>query len=133
MKPTVAVIGAGFGGLAAAIELKKRGYEDIVIFEKADDVGGVWRDKEGLAWVSAYDPKIWEYNIRVAEDMARAGFAEIQFDYIRFPEPYPSLPRQVFPTANGRTKQQALAEFLRTACPRIRAAGARQAWSRTAS
>ena len=44
MKPTVAVIGAGFGGLAAAIELKKRGYEDIVIFEKADDVGGVWRE-----------------------------------------------------------------------------------------
>ena len=90
---------------------------------KAD--GGVWRDKEGLAWVSAYDPKIWEYNIRVAEDMARAGFAEIQFDYIRFPEPYPSLPKQVFPTANGRTKQQALAEFLRTACPRIRALGAK--------
>jgi cation diffusion facilitator CzcD-associated flavoprotein CzcO len=44
MKPTIAVIGAGFGGLAAAIELKKRGYEDIVIFEKADDVGGVWRE-----------------------------------------------------------------------------------------
>src|SRR6185295_5893650 len=44
MKPTVAVIGTGFGGLAAAIELKKRGYDDIVIFEKAEDVGGVWRE-----------------------------------------------------------------------------------------
>ena len=87
--------------------------------------GGVWRDKEGLTWVSAYDPKIWEYNIRVAEEMARLGFTEIQFDYIRFPEPYPSLPKQVFPTANGRSKQQALAEFLRTACPRIRALGAK--------
>ena len=85
----------------------------------------MWRDKEGLTWVSAYDPKIWEYNIRVAEDMARAGFAEIQFDYIRFPEPYRSLPKQVFPTANGRTKQQALAEFLRLACPRVRALGAK--------
>ena len=90
---------------------------------KAD--GSVWRDKEGLAWVSAYDPKIWEYNIRVAEEMASAGFAEVQFDYIRFPEPYPSLPKQVFPTANGRSKQQALAEFLRTACPRVRALGAK--------
>jgi hypothetical protein len=87
--------------------------------------GGVWRDKEGLTWVSAYDRKIWEYNIRVAEDMARVGFAEIQFDYIRFPEPYRSLPKQVFPTANGRTKTQALAEFLRTACPRVRALGAK--------
>ena len=90
---------------------------------KAD--GSVWRDKEGLAWVSAYDPKIWEYNIRVAEEMARVGFAEVQFDYIRFPEPYPSLPKQIFPTANGRSKQQALAEFLRTACPRVRALGAK--------
>ena len=87
--------------------------------------GSVWRDKEGLPWVSAYDAKIWEYNIRVAEEMARAGFAEVQFDYIRFPEPYPSLPKQVFPTANGRSKQQALAEFLRTACPRVRALGAK--------
>lgn len=38
------MIGAGFGGLAAAIELKKRGYDDIVVLEKADDVGGVWRE-----------------------------------------------------------------------------------------
>ena len=40
------------------------------------------------------------------------GFGEIQFDYIRFPEPYPSLPPQVFPEQNGRTKPQVLAEFL---------------------
>ena len=44
MTPSVAVIGTGFGGLAAVIELKKRGFDDIVMFEKADDVGGVWRE-----------------------------------------------------------------------------------------
>jgi len=43
-KPSIAVIGTGFGGLAAVIELKRRGYDDIVVFEKADDVGGVWRE-----------------------------------------------------------------------------------------
>lgn len=42
--PSVAVIGAGFGGLAAVIELKKLGYDDIVVFEKGNDVGGVWRE-----------------------------------------------------------------------------------------
>ncbi|GGO89014.1 putative monooxygenase [Nocardioides phosphati] len=42
--PSVAIIGSGFGGLAAAIELKKRGFDDLVILEKADDVGGVWRE-----------------------------------------------------------------------------------------
>ncbi|MFD4458743.1 flavin-containing monooxygenase [Nocardia sp. NPDC058480] len=44
MTPSIAVIGTGFGGLAAVIELKKRGFDDIVVFEKADDVGGVWRE-----------------------------------------------------------------------------------------
>jgi len=43
-QPRIAVIGTGFGGLAAVIELKRRGYDDIVVLEKADDVGGVWRE-----------------------------------------------------------------------------------------
>lgn len=42
--PSVVVIGTGFGGLAAAIELNKRGHEDVVLLEKATDVGGVWRE-----------------------------------------------------------------------------------------
>ena len=44
MTPSIAVIGTGFGGLAAVIELKRRGFDDIVVLEKADDVGGVWRE-----------------------------------------------------------------------------------------
>ncbi|KAA1416972.1 NAD(P)/FAD-dependent oxidoreductase [Nocardioides humilatus] len=42
--PSVAIIGTGFGGLAAAIELKQRGFDDLVIFERGADVGGVWRE-----------------------------------------------------------------------------------------
>lgn len=40
----VLVIGAGFGGLAAAIRLKRAGQHDFAVLERADDVGGVWRD-----------------------------------------------------------------------------------------
>jgi hypothetical protein len=90
---------------------------------KAD--GSAWRDKEGLTWVSPYDETIWEYNIRVAEELVRLGFGEVQFDYIRFPEPYPSLPRQIFPNANGRSKQQALAGFLARARERLTRLGVR--------
>jgi cation diffusion facilitator CzcD-associated flavoprotein CzcO len=43
-RPSVAVIGTGFGGLAAVIELKRRGFHEVVVFEKADGVGGVWRE-----------------------------------------------------------------------------------------
>ena len=39
----VAIVGTGFGGLGMAISLQKRGIP-FVIFEKADDVGGTWRD-----------------------------------------------------------------------------------------
>ena len=42
--PSVAVIGTGFGGIAAVIELKRLGYDDIVVLEKASEVGGVWRE-----------------------------------------------------------------------------------------
>jgi len=43
-RPSVAIVGSGFGGLAAAIELKRHGYNDFTIYEKAGSVGGVWRD-----------------------------------------------------------------------------------------
>ena len=39
----VAVIGAGFGGLGAAMALRRAGIEDIVILDKQDGVGGCWR------------------------------------------------------------------------------------------
>jgi hypothetical protein len=87
--------------------------------------GTPWRDKEGLAWVNPYDREIWEYNIRVAEEAVRLGFPEIQFDYIRFPEPYASLPKQVFSGADSLSKPQALAAFMKEACGRIHALGGR--------
>src|SRR3954463_3515146 len=38
------VIGAGFGGLCAAIKLEEDGEHDFVVLEKGEDVGGTWRD-----------------------------------------------------------------------------------------
>ncbi len=39
-----AIVGTGFAGLGMAIELKKKGREDFIILERAEDVGGTWRD-----------------------------------------------------------------------------------------
>lgn len=39
-----AIVGAGFGGMGLAIKLQQDGHSDFAIFEKATDVGGVWRD-----------------------------------------------------------------------------------------
>ena len=81
--------------------------------------GTAWRDKQGLSWVNPYDEAIWEYNFRVSEEAVKLGFGEIQYDYIRFPEPYKSLPRQVFPNEKGRAKPDVLAQFLKTANARM--------------
>jgi hypothetical protein len=87
--------------------------------------GTVWRDKTGQAWVNPYANAIWEYNFRVAEEAIKMGFGEIQFDYIRFPEPYRSLPPQVFPGQKGRSKPQVLSEFLDAARERFAKLGVR--------
>jgi hypothetical protein len=88
---------------------------------KAD--GSIWRDKKGIAWVNPYHRELWEYNIGVAEELAKLGFDEIQFDYIRFPEPYPSLPKQVFPQSGDVSKPAALAAYLEEAKSRLNKLG----------
>ena len=48
---------------------------------KAPD-GTIWLDKERLASVDPSRKAAWEYNIDIAEEAARLGFDEIQFDYV---------------------------------------------------
>ncbi len=48
--------------------------------------GKVWRDRENLLWVDPSKKDVWDYNIRIAEEAAKQGFDEIQFDYVRFPD-----------------------------------------------
>jgi cation diffusion facilitator CzcD-associated flavoprotein CzcO len=38
----VLIVGAGFGGVAAAIELRRHGINDVLILEKAPELGGTW-------------------------------------------------------------------------------------------
>ena len=45
-KTKVAIIGAGFGGLAMAIRLLQSQIHDFVILEKTNDVGGTWRENQ---------------------------------------------------------------------------------------
>jgi len=56
---------------------------ELAIRNKADEV---FQDREGLAWTDPFQPEVWEYNLQLAEEAARLGFDEVQFDYIRFPD-----------------------------------------------
>ena len=39
---SVVIVGAGFGGLAAAIELRRHGFADVTVLERAPGIGGTW-------------------------------------------------------------------------------------------
>lgn len=84
----IVIIGAGFGGIAMAMALRRAGEADFVILERAADVGGVWRDNsypgaacdvvsrmysfsfdQGYTWSSAFapQPEIFAYIRGVVE------------------------------------------------------------------
>src|SRR6478672_7708597 len=94
----VAIVGAGFSGIAMAVELKRSGRDDFVLLERAGDVGGTWRDNSypGCAcdvpshlysfsfapnpdWSSTFSPQeeIWQYLRDTAAD--QGIYSHVQF------------------------------------------------------
>jgi hypothetical protein len=75
--------------------------------------GSVWRDNKDKAWVDSYNRGVWDYNIAIAREAIELGFSEVQWDYIRFADaPKSYLDRAVYPGAAGRTKSDAIREFM---------------------
>jgi hypothetical protein len=48
--------------------------------------GHTFKDREGLIWCDPFVAAVRSYNIALAVDAAKAGFDEIEFDYVRFPD-----------------------------------------------
>ncbi len=46
--PTVVVIGAGMGGIAAGVKLRRAGIETFTIYESSTGVGGTWWDNTAV-------------------------------------------------------------------------------------
>ncbi len=75
--------------------------------------GDVWRDRYGDVWVDAFNRHVWDYEIAIAREALSLGFAEVQWDYVRFPDTPAHLMRDVvYPAREGRTKADAIREFL---------------------
>jgi cation diffusion facilitator CzcD-associated flavoprotein CzcO len=60
----VAVIGAGFGGIGMAIALKRAGIEDFVILDRADDLGGTWRDNSYPGLTCDIPSQLYSFSFR---------------------------------------------------------------------
>lgn len=74
--------------------------------------GGIWRDRHGMSWLNPYNKDSWDYIVDIAEEAAAIGFDEIQFDYVRFPTDGNVKIIDYGSSAAGKSKAQAIAEFL---------------------
>ena len=83
MTISVAIIGAGFAGIGAAIRLKDRGITDFVIYERDTRVGGTWRDNTYPGAACDIPSHLYSYSFAPKPDWSHtySGSAEI-LDYI---------------------------------------------------
>jgi cation diffusion facilitator CzcD-associated flavoprotein CzcO len=82
--PTVAVIGAGFGGLAVALELKRAGIDSFTVLERADEVGGVWQANTYPGAACDVPSVIYQFSRHLKPDWSRRfGSQEEIRDYLR--------------------------------------------------
>jgi cation diffusion facilitator CzcD-associated flavoprotein CzcO len=79
----IAIIGAGFAGIGMAIALKKRGIHSFVIFERAGEIGGTWRDNTYPGAACDVPSHVYSYSFELNPNWSRhfAESGEIQ-DYL---------------------------------------------------
>jgi cation diffusion facilitator CzcD-associated flavoprotein CzcO len=80
----VVIVGAGFGGIAAAIELRRHGITDVTILEKAPDLGGTWFYNSYPGAACDVPSHLYSFSFAQRRDWSRlcSPQAEIQ-DYLR--------------------------------------------------
>lgn len=90
-------------------------YPDRAIVYK--DTKKLFTNSDNLAWATAYDRKLWEYNISVAKEAIEAGFNEVQFDYVRFPASNGGKLDKIldYRNTNNESKASVLQEYLKYA------------------
>jgi cation diffusion facilitator CzcD-associated flavoprotein CzcO len=97
------VVGAGFGGIAAAIKLRERGVADVMVVERAGELGGAWRDNTypgcrcdvqsnlyslsfapNPGWTDTFSaqPEIWSYLDDVARRFGVRGLISFDTDVL---------------------------------------------------
>lgn len=84
--------------------------------------GSLWTYK-GIHWLNPYVKGTWKYIIDVAEEAAKVGFEEIQFDYIRFEATVQLNKADLGPESKEKTRQQIILEFLDYANERLKPLG----------
>ncbi len=105
-------------------------FEDPVLAEHRPQLalhnpdGSVWHTNAGLGWVNPYDKRVWNYAVSLGLAAARAGFDEIQFDYVRFPSDG-DVSSIVYPVKTPEPMGSTIARFAQYAAKRLHPLGVR--------
>jgi cation diffusion facilitator CzcD-associated flavoprotein CzcO len=84
MARRVIVIGAGLGGIAAAIELRRHGIDDVTLLEAADDLGGTWYANRYPGAACDVPSHLYSYSYAQRHDWSRlCSPAPEILDYVR--------------------------------------------------
>jgi len=80
----IVIIGSGFGGIGMGIGLRKAGFDDFVILEKAADLGGTWRDNRYPGCACDVPSPLYSFSYELNPDWSRL-FAPQQeiWEYLR--------------------------------------------------
>jgi len=68
----VAIVGAGFGGLGLAIQMKRHGQEDFVVIERSEDVGGTWNSNTYPGAQCDIPSNLYSWSFALKPDWTRA-------------------------------------------------------------
>jgi cation diffusion facilitator CzcD-associated flavoprotein CzcO len=67
----IAVIGAGMAGILSAIKLREAGFTDLVVYEKADRVGGTWRENTYPGLACDVPSHLYSYSFALTPEWSR--------------------------------------------------------------
>jgi cation diffusion facilitator CzcD-associated flavoprotein CzcO len=83
-EPSVVIVGAGFGGLAAAIELERHGHRNYTVIERAGEVGGVWQANDYPGARCDVPSIIYQYSFDLRPDWSRRFGSQSEIrDYLQ--------------------------------------------------
>jgi YD repeat-containing protein len=69
--PKIVIVGAGFGGIGAAIELRRHGFDDITILERGADLGGTWFHNTYPGAACDVPSHLYSYSFATRRDWSR--------------------------------------------------------------
>ncbi|MCR8643889.1 putative glycoside hydrolase [Paenibacillus sp. N1-5-1-14] len=106
-------------------------FKDSILSKKKPELsfvhpdGTLWANGKKESFVNPYAKEVWDYNIEVAKEAAKAGFKEIQFDYVRFPEGFETRANTLKYTKDERSRIEVVSAFTKYAREQLEPLGVR--------